>query len=71
MSNRLIKNGSPIELVGDEVIASVRILKSGQIQVEAPTVPPVLLIKFLHNAIVDIMYTTLQPAEISRVQPPM
>jgi len=70
MSSRLIRNGSPLSIVGDEVVANIRVLKSGQIQVEAPTVPPQILCKMLFNVIMDLMYASLQPAEIPKIQPP-
>jgi hypothetical protein len=69
MSSKLIKMGSPIVVPNDKVIATVRVLESGQIQVEAPTVPPALLIKYLQNVVVDIMYASLQPIEIKKIDP--
>jgi len=70
MSVRMVKNGNGIEVVGDEVVASIRILKSGQIQVEAPTIPPQILCKALFNLITELMYASFQPVEVSRIQPP-
>lgn len=70
MSVRMVKNGSGIEVVGDEVVAHIRILKSGQIQLEAPTVPPQILCKMLSNVIMDLMYASFQSAEVNRIQPP-
>ena len=70
MSVRMVKNGSGLEVVGDEVIAHIRILKSGQAQVEAPTVPPGMLCEVLFSIIVKLMYASFQPAEIPRIQPP-
>lgn len=70
MSSKLIKSGSSLEVVGDEIVASIRILRSGQIQLEAPTVPPMQLCKMLNNLIFDVMYASLQPAEVQRIQPP-
>jgi hypothetical protein len=66
----MVKNGSGIEVVGDEVVATIRILKSGQAQVEAPTIPPQVLSKMLFNLIVELMYASFQPAEVNRIQPP-
>jgi hypothetical protein len=66
----MVKNGNGIEVVGDEVVASIRILKSGQIQVEAPTIPPQILCKALFNLITELMYASFQPVEVSRIQPP-
>lgn len=71
MSVRMVKNGSGIEVVGDEVVATIRILKSGQAQVEAPTVPPGMLCEVLFSIIVKLMYASFQPAEVNRIQPPM
>jgi hypothetical protein len=70
MSSKLIKNGSDVLLTDDAIVATIRILSSGKIQCEAPTLPPAVLIKHLHNLIVDIMYVSFQPAEISRIVPP-
>lgn len=70
MSNRLVKNGSSLELVGDEVIARITITKSGQVKVEAPMVPPVTLCKILSNLIHDLTFASFQPAEIPIIQPP-
>jgi len=70
MSVRMVKNGNGIEVVGDEVIAHIRILKSGQVQLEAPTVPPQILCKMLFNVITELMYASFQPVEVSRIEPP-
>jgi hypothetical protein len=71
MSSRLIKNGSQIAVPGDEVVGVIRLLKSGQAQVECPTLHPATLIKCLQHLITDIQYASFQPIEISRIQPPM
>jgi len=71
MSSRLIKNGSPIAVVGDETIVKLSIFKSGTMQLEAPSVHPKELCKMLSNLIHDITYASLQPAEIPKIQPPM
>ena len=71
MSSKLIKNGSNLVLVDDKVIGIVRILESGKAQVEAPEMHPSTLIKCLQSVIVDITYASFQPAEMSKIQPPM
>lgn len=70
MSVRMVKNGNGIEVVGDEVVAQIQVLKSGQIRVDAPSVPPQILCKMLFNIIMDLMYASFQPAEVNRIQPP-
>ena len=70
MSSRLIKNGSQIDVVGDEVILSVRMYKSGKVQLQAPEIHPRDVCKMLGNLIQDITYAALQPADISNIQPP-
>jgi hypothetical protein len=69
MSSKLIKNGSNLVLTDDTIIGVIRILKSGAIQVEAPEMHPVILIKHLQNVIVDIQYASFQPSEVNRIQP--
>lgn len=71
MSNRLIKNGSSIDVVGDEIIITLRIYKSGKIQLQAPEIHPRDVCKMLGNLIQDITYAALQPADVSKIQPPM
>jgi hypothetical protein len=70
MSSKLIKNGSLIVPVDDEVVGVIRILKSGNIQCECPNLHPAILIKNLHNLITDIQYASFQPAEVARIVPP-
>ena len=71
MSSKLIKNGSNLTLVDNRIIAVVRIFESGEAQVEAPEMHPSTLIKCLQSVIVDITYASFQPAEMSKIQPPM
>lgn len=72
MSNRLIKTGSDIVLTDDKVIGTIRILESGNIQCECPTMHPALLIKHLQNVIVDIQYASFKPVDmVNIVVPPV
>jgi hypothetical protein len=70
MSSRLIKNGSPIDVVGDEVVLYLRIYKSGKVQLQAPEIHPRDVCKMLGNLMQDITYAALQPVEVSKIQPP-
>lgn len=70
MSNRLVKVGSQIEIPGDEVVARLYIMKSGQMKLEAPTVHPKDLCKMLRNLEMDLIYASLQPIDISSIQSP-
>lgn len=67
MSNRLVKNGSQLEIPGDEIIVSLKIYKSNKIQLEAPLVHPRDLCKMLANLQYDLMYASLQPIEVSKI----
>jgi len=71
MSSRLIKNGSQIEIPGDEVVVRLYIMKSGQIKLEAPTVHPKDVCKMLTNLSLDLMYASLQPVEIPKIDNPL
>lgn len=64
----LIKNGSEIEVAGDEVIGMIKIMRSGKVRVEAPTMHPATLIKHLQSTVADIIYASFQPADISKIQ---
>lgn len=68
MSNRLVKLGNQIEVPNDEVLGVIQIFKSGKVQVEAPTLHPAVLIKYLQSTIVDLQYASFQPAEIKKVE---
>ena len=69
MGNRLVKIGSQIEIPGDEIIVSLKIFKSNKIQLEAPLVHPRDLCKMLANLQYDLIYASLQPIEVSTIQP--
>jgi len=66
MSNRLIKQGN-ILIPGDEVVIRLNITKSGQIQLEAPSVHPRDLCKILSNLQYDLLYSSLQSVEVTKV----
>lgn len=70
MSNRLIKNGSQIEIPGDEVIVSLKIFQSNKMQLEAPTIHPRDLCKMLSGLIYDLQYASLQSIEVPKVEVP-
>jgi hypothetical protein len=70
MSSRLIKNGSQIDIVGDEIVLYVRIYKSGKIQLQAPEIHPRDVCKMLGNLIQDVTYAALQTVEVDNTQPP-
>lgn len=70
MSSRLVKNGSQIEIPGDEVLVRLIIMKSGQMKLEAPMVHPKDLCKMLHNLSFDLMFASFQPTETSTIAQP-
>jgi hypothetical protein len=70
MSSKLIKSGNVV-LTDDRIIGTIRILESGAIQCECPTLHPALLIKHLQNLIVDIQFACFKPADVSSMAPPI
>ena len=68
MASRLVKNGSPIELPNDDVIIELKIMRSGQIHLQAPMVHPRDVCKLLQGVAVDLMFSSFQPAEIPKIQ---
>lgn len=71
MSSRLIKNGSDLTLTDDVIIVKLNIFESGKVQLTAPNVHPKDICKILHNLMLDIQYASLQPADTTKVQPPI
>lgn len=68
MSSKLVKNESPLHLINDEVMLSLRITQSGKIELQAPTMHPRDVCKLLSNLSFDLLYTSLQSAEIPKIQ---
>jgi hypothetical protein len=68
---KLVKNGSAIEVPGDEPIIELVIMRSGQMRIHAPMVHPRDVCKFLNNVATDLMFANFQPAEVSKIQTPM
>ncbi len=71
MSSRIVNKGIPrIELPNDEVIVELRIMKSGQMHLQAPQVHPRDVCKLLHGVTVDLMFASFQKEEEppSRIQ---
>lgn len=71
MSSKLVNNGSPLHLVNDEVVLNLKITRSGKIELQAPAMHPRDVCKMLSNLSYDLMYASLQAAEMSKIQPPM
>jgi hypothetical protein len=70
-SLRMVKNGSGIELPNDTPIIELKIMSSGVIQLHAPQVHPKDVCKMLNNLVTELMFSSFQPAEVPRIQPPM
>lgn len=70
MASRLVKNGSGIELPNDEPILELRVMKSGQVHLQAPAVHPRDVCKLLYGITVDLMFGSFQAAEIPKIQTP-
>lgn len=70
MSNmRVVKSGSPIELPNDDVVVEIKVMMSGKMSISAPTMHPRDLCKLLAGIQYDLMYASLQPQEIPKIQP--
>jgi len=57
MSNKLVKNGaSQIALPGDEVIVGeIKITQTGKVQINAPTIHPLMLARMLAGTSTNIL----------------
>lgn len=62
MSNKLIKKGqNTLVLPGDNVVVGqIQIMQSGRINVQAPTIHPLILIKILNNLGVSLIDSMLE-----------
>lgn len=71
MSSRLVKNGIPrIEIPNDEPIIELKVMKSGQVYLQAPRVHPRDVCKLLNGVIVDLMFASFQKEEDTLSTPP-
>lgn len=73
MSSRIINKGIPaprIVIPNDEVIVDLQIMKSGNVQLQAPRVHPRDVIKLLHGIIVDLQFAHFQKEEAPTDIPP-
>ncbi len=71
MNNRLIKDIPKIEIPNDEIILELKMLQSGKLYLQAPTLHPSVVCKMLLNVVVDLMFGTFQSQEQSSLITPI
>jgi len=68
--DRILKSVSGIQTFGEEVILTLKIYKSGKLNLDAPQVHPRDTCKILLNLATDLMFQYFQEKEQSRIEVP-
>ena len=56
MSSKLIKKNSALHLPGDEIVmATITVMQSGKINIQAPNVHPLMLMKILNGLALNVV----------------
>lgn len=66
---KLVKNGSDLVMPNDEVLIELVVTRSGT-QLKSP-LPPNEVCKVLFNLITELLFSSFQKAEVSKIQPPV
>lgn len=63
MSGRFIKEVSKIEIPNDNVVLELKMMQSGKLYLQAPSLHPSIVCKMLFNVVVDLMFGVFQQVQ--------
>ena len=64
--SKIIKLADSIEIPNDFVVMELKMMQSGKIMLNAPTLPPNVVCKALFNVISDLLFSNFQNNEVDK-----
>lgn len=63
MNNRIIKDLPTIEIPNDIVVLELKMMQSGKLYLQAPSLHPSVACKMLLNVVIELLFATFQSQE--------